>query len=219
MRLFGAARSALFNWLFAQKTGGKFLLRIEDTDLQRSTDESTRSIIDGMEWLGLKHDEEIVFLLDGGGAHRHANGRLADAKPNLGFEPLPFAVDEADDGDRRITYQCGDLGDVVEAIFGGRVQYLVLRQRLKPLEAPQGFRTRQVVNTWQLPMPASPDMGGVSADGGTLWLSGRYNAVVYAIDTSTGKLRAEIPVGDGPHGLCVWPQPGRYSLGHTGIMR
>ena len=81
------------------------------------------------------------------------------------------------------------------------------------------FATRRVVATWQLPLPASPDMGGVSADGSTLWLSGRYNSVVYAIDTRTGHLRAEIPVGAGPHGLCVWPQPGRYSLGHTGIMR
>jgi YVTN family beta-propeller protein len=75
------------------------------------------------------------------------------------------------------------------------------------------------VKTWQLPLPASPDMGGVSADGSTLWLSGRYNGVVYAIDTHTGHLRATIPVGSGPHGLCVWPQPGRHSLGHTGIMR
>ena len=81
------------------------------------------------------------------------------------------------------------------------------------------FRTRRVVKTWQLPLPASPDMGGVSADGSTLWLSGRYNAVVYAIDTRTGHLRATIPVGSGPHGLSVWPQPGRHSLGHTGIMR
>ena len=81
------------------------------------------------------------------------------------------------------------------------------------------FRTRRVIKTWQLPLPASPDMGGVSADGGTLWLSGRYNAVVYAINTRTGRLRATIPVGLGPHGLCVWPQPGRYSLGHTGILR
>jgi YVTN family beta-propeller protein len=81
------------------------------------------------------------------------------------------------------------------------------------------FKTRRVVRTWQLPQPASPDMGGVSADGRTLWLSGRYNSVVYAIDTQNGHLRAEIPVGAGPHGLCVWPQPGRYSLGHTGIMR
>jgi DNA-binding beta-propeller fold protein YncE len=81
------------------------------------------------------------------------------------------------------------------------------------------FKTRRVIKTWPLPQPASPDMGGVSADGKTLWLSGRYNSVVYAINTQTGALRAAIPVGAGPHGLCVWPQPGRYSLGHTGIMR
>jgi DNA-binding beta-propeller fold protein YncE len=81
------------------------------------------------------------------------------------------------------------------------------------------FATKRVIHKWQLPLPASPDMGGVSADGGTLWLSGRYDAVVYAIDTRTGRLRARIVVGLGPHGLCVWPQPGRYSLGHTGIMR
>jgi YVTN family beta-propeller protein len=81
------------------------------------------------------------------------------------------------------------------------------------------FKTRRVIHIWPLPQPASPDMGGVSADGKTLWLTGRYNSVVYAINTATGHLRAEIPVGAGPHGLCVWPQPGRYSLGHTGIMR
>jgi DNA-binding beta-propeller fold protein YncE len=81
------------------------------------------------------------------------------------------------------------------------------------------FARRRVLSTWQLPLPASPDMGGVSADGATLWLSGRYNAEVYAIDTRTGHLRARIKVGEGPHGLCVWPQPGRYSLGHTGILR
>jgi DNA-binding beta-propeller fold protein YncE len=81
------------------------------------------------------------------------------------------------------------------------------------------FATRRVIKTWQLPMPASPDMGGVSADGRTLWLSGRYNGVVYAISTVTGRLRATVPVGQGPHGLCVWPQPGTYSLGHTGILR
>jgi YVTN family beta-propeller protein len=62
-------------------------------------------------------------------------------------------------------------------------------------------------------------MGGVSPDGRVLWVSGRYNAVVYAISTETGRLLAEIPVGSQPHGLCVWPQPGRYSLGHTGVMR
>ena len=81
------------------------------------------------------------------------------------------------------------------------------------------FATGRVLEKWQLPPPASPDMGGVSADGRVLWLSGRYSAEVYAIDTRDGHLIARIPVGLGPHGLCVWPQPGRYSLGHTGILR
>jgi YVTN family beta-propeller protein len=81
------------------------------------------------------------------------------------------------------------------------------------------FASRRIVGNWKLGISASPDMGGVSADGRTLWLSGRYNAEVYAIDTRSGRLRARIPVEQGPHGLCVWPQPGRYSLGHTGILR
>jgi YVTN family beta-propeller protein len=81
------------------------------------------------------------------------------------------------------------------------------------------FRTRKVVAKWHIPGGGSPDMGDVSADGKVLWLSGRYNSEVYAIDTRTGKLIARIPVGASPHGLSVWPQPGRYSLGHTGNMR
>jgi len=81
------------------------------------------------------------------------------------------------------------------------------------------FAQRKVVETWVLPGGGSPDMGGVSADGKVLWLSGRYNAEVYAISTKDGTLLARIPVGNGPHGLCVYPQPGRYSLGHTGVFR
>ena len=81
------------------------------------------------------------------------------------------------------------------------------------------FRTRRVIRKWRIPGGGSPDMGGVSADGKVLWLSGRYSGVVYAMSTRTGRLLARIPVGAGPHGLCVWPQPGRYSLGHTGILR
>lgn len=79
--------------------------------------------------------------------------------------------------------------------------------------------TRKIATKWQIPGGGSPDMGGVSADGKSLWLSGRYNSEVYVFDTSNGSLRARIKVGDGPHGLCVYPQPGRYSLGHTGNMR
>jgi YVTN family beta-propeller protein len=79
--------------------------------------------------------------------------------------------------------------------------------------------TRSQVDKWLIPGGGSPDMGNLSADGKVLWLSGRYHNVVYAIDAQTGKLLKEIAVGAGPHGLTVWPQPGRYSLGHTGIMR
>lgn len=80
------------------------------------------------------------------------------------------------------------------------------------------FATRKVIVNWPIPGGGSPDMGNVSVDGRLLWLSGRYDDVVYAIDTSTGEVR-KIPVGAEPHGLTVWPQPGRYSLGHTGNMR
>jgi YVTN family beta-propeller protein len=80
------------------------------------------------------------------------------------------------------------------------------------------FATRRIVANWPMPGGGSPDMGNVSADGKVLWLSGRYDNVVYAIDTSSGEVR-KIAVGKEPHGLTVWPQPGRYSLGHTGNMR
>jgi YVTN family beta-propeller protein len=81
------------------------------------------------------------------------------------------------------------------------------------------FGSRKEIAKWRLPGGGSPDMGGVSADGKVLWLAGRYNSEVYAIDTRDGRLLARIPVGREPHGLCVYPQPGRYSLGHTGIFR
>ncbi|WP_188284998.1 hypothetical protein [Streptomyces sp. CBMA29] len=81
------------------------------------------------------------------------------------------------------------------------------------------FATGKLVRKWHIEGGGSPDMGGVSADGKVLWLSGRYDGEVYAIDTADGRTLAKIPVGSGPHGLAVYPQPGRYSLGHTGIFR
>lgn len=80
-------------------------------------------------------------------------------------------------------------------------------------------KTDTVIATWPIPDGGSPDMGGVSADGKRLWLSGRYDAEVYVFDTTTGEVIATIPVPAGPHGLAVFPQPGRYSLGHTGNYR
>jgi YVTN family beta-propeller protein len=79
------------------------------------------------------------------------------------------------------------------------------------------LRTNKVVHQWHI--GGSPDMGGVSADGRQLWLSGRHDSAVYVIDTRTGALLHKIAVGHGPHGLSVFPQPGRYSIGHTGVYR
>lgn len=79
--------------------------------------------------------------------------------------------------------------------------------------------TQKIISNWPIPGGGSPDMGNISADGKELWLSGKYDDEVYVVNTVTGKLTHRIPVGHFPHGLTVWPQPGRYSLGHTGIMR
>ncbi|MCX7621925.1 MAG: hypothetical protein N2037_13915, partial [Acidimicrobiales bacterium] len=79
--------------------------------------------------------------------------------------------------------------------------------------------TRVVEANWPIPGGGSPDMGNLTPDGSQLWLGGRYDSEVYVFDTRTGALAARIPVGSHPHGLTVWPQPGRYSLGHTGNMR
>jgi YVTN family beta-propeller protein len=80
------------------------------------------------------------------------------------------------------------------------------------------FASRTVVANWPVPGGGSPDMGNVSADGHYLWLSGRYDDEVYRFDTHSGAVE-RIKVGREPHGLTVWPQPGRYSLGHTGNLR
>jgi YVTN family beta-propeller protein len=80
------------------------------------------------------------------------------------------------------------------------------------------FATEKVVADWPIPGGGSPDMGNVSADGRHLWLSGRYDNEIYRFDTTDGSV-VRVGVGREPHGLTVWPQPGRYSLGHTGNLR
>jgi DNA-binding beta-propeller fold protein YncE len=98
-------------------------------------------------------------------------------------------------------------------------RYLYVSNRDEGSVSLVSFASRKVVRKWRIPGGASPDMGGVSANGRVLWLSGRYSAVVYAISTRTGRLIRRVKVGAAPHGLCVYPQPGRYSLGHTGVFR
>jgi YVTN family beta-propeller protein len=98
-------------------------------------------------------------------------------------------------------------------------RYLYVTNRGNGSVSVIDFATRKIVTTWRIPGGGSPDMGGLSPDGKVLWLAGRYDSVVYAISTTTGRVLARIAVGVSPHGLCVWPQPGRYSLGHTGVTR
>jgi YVTN family beta-propeller protein len=124
------------------------------------------------------------------------------------------------DGDRLKVIGFVHTGAGVHGLYPSRdAKYLYATNRGEGSISVISFRTRKVVAKWWIPGGGSPDMGGVSADGKVLWLSGRYSGVVYAISTHSGRLLARIPVGAGPHGLCVWPQPGRYSLGHTGILR
>src|SRR5688572_10908816 len=92
----GSARTALFNYLYARHVGGKFLLRIEDTDLARSTDESTRSILEGLAWLGLQHDEEIVFQSDNADKHRAtAQKLLTEGRAYRDFTPKEDVSDKS----------------------------------------------------------------------------------------------------------------------------
>ena len=109
---------------------------------------------------------------------------------------------------------------------GGRKLYVANRGAHGMHGHPRGpgsitvidFASRAVEATWPIPGGGSPDMGNVSADGSVLWVSGRFDNVVYGISTDTGMVRT-LAVGHEPHGLTIWPQPGRYSLGHTGNMR
>lgn len=77
----GGARTALFNWLYARGRGGKFLLRIEDTDRERSTPEATAAILQGLGWLGLDHDGEVISQFEGAARHAEvAHQLLAEGK-------------------------------------------------------------------------------------------------------------------------------------------
>jgi YVTN family beta-propeller protein len=98
-------------------------------------------------------------------------------------------------------------------------KYLFVSNRGEGSISVLDFATNKLVHKWRIPGGGSPDMGGISPDGKVMWWSGRYNDVVYAMSARNGHLIAEIPAGAGPHGLCVFPQPGRYSLGHTGNFR
>lgn len=104
-------------------------------------------------------------------------------------------------------------------VFDRDAARLFVTNRLQGTISVLDANTGAVQATWPIPGGGSPDMGNVTADGTQLWLSGRYSRAVYVLSTTDGSLLRKIPVGNAPHGVDVWPQPGRYSLGHTGIMR
>jgi len=123
------------------------------------------------------------------------------------------------DGDRLRILRFMPTGKGAHGLYASRdSRVLYVSNREEGSISVIDFASRQIVHRWEIPH-GTPDMGGVSADGKVLWLSGRYSKEVYAIDTGDGHLLARIRVGKGPHGLCVYPQPGRYSLGHTGVFR
>src|SRR5512144_572495 len=115
----GGARTALFNWLYARHTGGAFLLRIEDTDKQRSTDEHTKVILDGLTWLGLDWDEELVFQGARIARHQEAADRLlAEGKAYLEEGAIRFRMPQEeiaweDAVHGRISFQGADIKDFV----------------------------------------------------------------------------------------------------------
>jgi YVTN family beta-propeller protein len=111
-----------------------------------------------------------------------------------------------------------ETGDGTHGLYPSRDgKQLYITNRLGGTVSVLDFATNQIVDTWHT--GGSPDMGGVSTDGTQFWISGRYNSEVYVLDTKTGDLITTIPVGRGPHGLAYFPQPGRFSMGHTGNYR
>ena len=79
----GGARTALFNYLFARHNGGKFLLRIEDTDEKRSTQEAINAILQGLDWLGLKHDDDFILQSKNLNRHKEIAEKLLEKKSGL----------------------------------------------------------------------------------------------------------------------------------------
>jgi DNA-binding beta-propeller fold protein YncE len=171
-------------------------------------------------------------LLEVSVLHHRVLGRLtlpAGSKPqDLRLSPDGRTFYVADMGrdrllripfDRLAVVGHTDLPSMPHGIYPSRDgKYLYVSDRMAGEVSVVSVRTNRVVDTWSAP-GGHPDMGGLSADGRTLWLTGRFDGHVFGWDTRTGRLVARIFVGGNPHGLLVWPQPGRYSLGHTGNMR
>jgi sugar lactone lactonase YvrE len=152
--------------------------------------------------------------------------------------PMPQDVKMSPDG--RVFYVADMMSDGMWLIDGKKLKKIgfmptgkgthglyVTRDSKRMLISNRGegsisvlnLATRKLVAKWRIPNGGSPDMGGISADGKVFWVSGRYDSEIYAISTVNGRLIKRIKVGFQPHGLAIYPQPGRYSMGHTGVFR
>lgn len=162
-----------------------------------------------------------------------ANREVVTVEP-LGSLPIDVRLDPegdvfwiADQGRHGVIILDPDTMEELEFIPTGRGAHGVypsrdgtqfyVTNRLEGSISVIDVATREVVDTWHI--GGSPDMGGVSPDGSEFWVTGRYHSSVYVVDTTTGELKHRIPVGVGAHGLAFFPQPGRFSLGHTGNYR
>ena len=164
----------------------------------------------------------VLRLIDMPVMHHHMGPQDIKLSP----DGSRFYIADSDQGslwvlDGAATQVIGEIptGPGTHGIYPSRdATKLYVTNRLDNSVSVLDANTGVYVAKWIIP-DSSPDMGGVTADGSQLWLSGRYNSEVYVLSTVDGSLIARIPVADSPHGLCVWPQPGRYSLGHTGVTR
>jgi DNA-binding beta-propeller fold protein YncE len=164
----------------------------------------------------------LVRMIDMPVRHTHMGPQDIKLSP----DGSRFYVADSDEGglwvlDGAATKVIGEIptGKGAHGIYVSRdAQELYVTNREANSVSVLSANTGAPVARWPIPH-SSPDMGGVTADGSQLWLSGRYSREVYVLSTTDGHLLARIPVADGPHGLCVWPQPGRWSIGHTGVTR
>jgi DNA-binding beta-propeller fold protein YncE len=166
-----------------------------------SMPQDVRLMPDGKKWYVADMASNGVWILDG------------DALTVQGFIPTAKGA--------HAIYPSRDTS-VVYVPNRGRSNNVDTARKSRPGEGSISvidWRTNTIVATWDVPGGGSPDMGGVTADGTQLWLSGRYDDVIYVFDTRTGEIIKRIPTPPEPHGLALWPQPGRYSLGHTGNFR
>jgi DNA-binding beta-propeller fold protein YncE len=130
----------------------------------------------------------------------------------------PHLIDNSGDAPKRLGFIATGKG--AHGLYPTRDgTRLLITNRGEGTVSVLNFASRKLVARWRIPGGGSPDMGSVSANGKEFWVSGRYTDVVYVFDIRRGKLTHRIKVGRGPHGLTYFPQPGRYSLGHTSNYR